>query len=103
MCAIKFFKVFQFSKSACIHNTNVCTLFFKSIDCLQELALAPKDDFDRGRMEDLLKQRFFFDQSFAIYGGMKKKNTKKKDKMAKPDRYISNLKSSKLFFFFLPN
>lgn len=36
----------------------------------KELALAPKDDFDRGKMEDLLKQRFFFDQSFAIYGGV---------------------------------
>ncbi|KAK7484906.1 hypothetical protein BaRGS_00023826 [Batillaria attramentaria] len=36
----------------------------------KELALAPKDDFDRSKMEDLLKQRFFFDQSFAIYGGV---------------------------------
>ncbi|KAF7987733.1 hypothetical protein HCN44_003596 [Aphidius gifuensis] len=26
--------------------------------------------FDRARMEDLLKRRFFFDQSFAIYGGI---------------------------------
>lgn len=26
--------------------------------------------FDRGRMEDLLKRRFFYDQSFAIYGGI---------------------------------
>lgn len=26
--------------------------------------------FDRSRMEDLLKRRFFFDQSFAIYGGI---------------------------------
>lgn len=26
--------------------------------------------FDRTRMEDLLKRRFFFDQSFAIYGGI---------------------------------
>ncbi|KAK7109202.1 glycine--tRNA ligase-like [Littorina saxatilis] len=36
----------------------------------KELALAPKDDFDRSKMEDLLKQRFFYDQSFAIYGGV---------------------------------
>lgn len=36
----------------------------------KELALTPKDDFDRGKMEDLLKQRFFYDQSFAIYGGV---------------------------------
>lgn len=36
----------------------------------KELALAPKDDFDRGKLEDLLKQRFFYDQSFAIYGGV---------------------------------
>ncbi|XP_076460990.1 glycine--tRNA ligase-like [Babylonia areolata] len=36
----------------------------------KELAITPKDDFDRGKMEDLLKQRFFFDQSFAIYGGV---------------------------------
>jgi len=37
----------------------------------KELALSQKDDdFDRGRMEDLLKRRFFYDQSFAIYGGI---------------------------------
>ncbi|KAK6165519.1 hypothetical protein SNE40_022434 [Patella caerulea] len=35
-----------------------------------ELKLTPKDDFDRHKMEDLLKQRFFYDQSFAIYGGV---------------------------------
>jgi len=34
------------------------------------LALAPKDDFDRLKMEDMLKQRFFYDQSFSIYGGV---------------------------------
>lgn len=26
--------------------------------------------FDRFKMEDLLKRRFFYDQSFAIYGGI---------------------------------
>ncbi|XP_038044765.1 glycine--tRNA ligase-like [Patiria miniata] len=36
----------------------------------KELALAPKDDFDRLKMEDALKRRFFYDQSFAIYGGV---------------------------------
>ncbi|XP_052826299.1 glycine--tRNA ligase isoform X1 [Octopus bimaculoides] len=36
----------------------------------KELELTPKDDFDRSKMEDLLKQRFFYDQSFAIYGGV---------------------------------
>lgn len=37
----------------------------------KELQLAPpEDDFDRSRMEDLLKRRFFYDQSFAIYGGV---------------------------------
>lgn len=36
----------------------------------KELELTMKDDdFDRVRMEDLLKRRFFYDQSFAIYGG----------------------------------
>ena len=36
-----------------------------------ELALAPKEAFfDRYKMEDLLKRRFFYDQSFAIYGGV---------------------------------
>ena len=25
--------------------------------------------FDRSRLEDLLKQKFFYDQSFSIYGG----------------------------------
>ncbi|XP_014206733.1 glycine--tRNA ligase [Copidosoma floridanum] len=37
----------------------------------KELALTPDSaTFDRARMEDLLKRRFFFDQSFAIYGGI---------------------------------
>uniref|UniRef100_A0A8R1U2W1 Glycine--tRNA ligase n=1 Tax=Onchocerca volvulus TaxID=6282 RepID=A0A8R1U2W1_ONCVO len=37
-----------------------------------EIALIPKDVsfFDRLKFEDLLKQRFFYDQSFAIYGGV---------------------------------
>lgn len=36
-----------------------------------ELALAPSlQTFDRSKMEDLLKRRFFYDQSFAIYGGI---------------------------------
>ena len=26
--------------------------------------------FDRAKLEDLLKRRFFYDQSFAIYGGV---------------------------------
>ncbi|MFH4973563.1 hypothetical protein AB6A40_000272 [Gnathostoma spinigerum] len=37
----------------------------------RELALAPKEAaFDRLKLEDLLKRRFFYDQSFAIYGGV---------------------------------
>ncbi|XP_002739603.2 glycine--tRNA ligase-like [Saccoglossus kowalevskii] len=37
----------------------------------KELAFQAKDDkFDRSRMEDLLKRRFFYDNSFAIYGGV---------------------------------
>jgi len=37
----------------------------------RELALAPKDLlFERGKLEDLLKRRFFYDISFAIYGGV---------------------------------
>ncbi|XP_041974738.1 glycine--tRNA ligase [Aricia agestis] len=37
----------------------------------KELSLAPADElFDRSKMEDLIKRRFFFDQSFAIYGGI---------------------------------
>ncbi|XP_055376487.1 glycine--tRNA ligase [Condylostylus longicornis] len=37
----------------------------------KELELAPKSaTFDRARLEDLLKRRFFYDQSFAIYGGV---------------------------------
>lgn len=37
----------------------------------KELALAPQlATFDRAKMEDLLKRRFFYDQSFAIYGGI---------------------------------
>lgn len=37
----------------------------------KELALAPQvTAFDRAKMEDVLKRRFFYDQSFAIYGGI---------------------------------
>ncbi|EDW19721.2 glycine--tRNA ligase [Drosophila mojavensis] len=37
----------------------------------RELALTPSIvSFDRAKMEDLLKRRFFYDQSFAIYGGI---------------------------------
>lgn len=37
----------------------------------KELSLVPSvASFDRARMEDLLKRRFFYDQSFAIYGGI---------------------------------
>ncbi|XP_057331330.1 glycine--tRNA ligase [Microplitis mediator] len=32
--------------------------------------ISDSQTFDRSRMEDLLKRRFFFDQSFAIYGGV---------------------------------
>uniref|UniRef100_A0A1I7TWM9 Glycine--tRNA ligase n=2 Tax=Caenorhabditis tropicalis TaxID=1561998 RepID=A0A1I7TWM9_9PELO len=36
-----------------------------------EISLAPKEaSFDRLKLEDLLKRRFFYDQSFAIYGGV---------------------------------
>lgn len=37
----------------------------------KELSLAPNlVSFDRAKMEDLLRRRFFYDQSFAIYGGI---------------------------------
>nr|XP_046227594.1 glycine--tRNA ligase isoform X2 [Scatophagus argus] len=37
----------------------------------KELALQPRDDtVDRAKMEDTLKRRFFYDQAFAIYGGV---------------------------------
>ncbi|XP_063780392.1 glycine--tRNA ligase [Pseudophryne corroboree] len=37
----------------------------------KELSLQPKDDVvDRAKMEDTLKRRFFYDQAFAIYGGV---------------------------------
>lgn len=36
----------------------------------KELELGAKDNIDRGKMEDLLKQKFFYDQSFSIYGGV---------------------------------
>ncbi|KAJ6216538.1 hypothetical protein RDWZM_007695 [Blomia tropicalis] len=37
----------------------------------KELELAPADSgFERAKMEDLIKRRFFFDNSFAIYGGI---------------------------------
>lgn len=37
----------------------------------RELELSPSDSIcDRVRLEDLLKRRFFYDQAFAIYGGV---------------------------------
>ncbi|XP_029034569.1 glycine--tRNA ligase [Osmia bicornis bicornis] len=36
----------------------------------KELSLSETTIFDKARMEDLLKRRFFYDQSFAIYGGI---------------------------------
>lgn len=37
----------------------------------KELSLTPAEEsFDRAKMEDLVKRRFFYDQSFAIYGGI---------------------------------
>ncbi|KAG7212729.1 hypothetical protein KM043_012996 [Ampulex compressa] len=36
----------------------------------KEMSLSETTTFDRARMEDLLKRRFFVDQSFAIYGGI---------------------------------
>lgn len=37
----------------------------------RELELRPSEaKFDRSKMEDTLKRRFFYDQSFAIYGGV---------------------------------
>uniref|UniRef100_A0A8C4NIR1 Glycine--tRNA ligase n=1 Tax=Eptatretus burgeri TaxID=7764 RepID=A0A8C4NIR1_EPTBU len=42
----------------------------KTLD-VKELALQPQDDaIDRNKMEDALKRRFFYDQAFAIYGGV---------------------------------
>lgn len=36
----------------------------------REVELGPKEEvFDRNGLEDLLKRRFFYTQSFAIYGG----------------------------------
>lgn len=32
--------------------------------------LTPTDNFDRAKMVDLIKRRFFYDISFAIYGGI---------------------------------
>uniref|UniRef100_A0A6A7FPN5 Glycine--tRNA ligase n=1 Tax=Hirondellea gigas TaxID=1518452 RepID=A0A6A7FPN5_9CRUS len=39
---------------------------------LEELTLKldPPDTFDRSKMADLVKRRFFYDNSFAIYGGI---------------------------------
>ncbi|XP_071811964.1 glycine--tRNA ligase-like [Apostichopus japonicus] len=36
----------------------------------KELALTTDETFDRVKLEDTLKRRFFYDQSFAIYGGV---------------------------------
>uniref|UniRef100_A0A672RIY4 glycine--tRNA ligase n=1 Tax=Sinocyclocheilus grahami TaxID=75366 RepID=A0A672RIY4_SINGR len=46
-------------------------VFFEIKKVTFELALQPKDDIvDRTKMEDTLKRRFFYDQAFAIYGGV---------------------------------
>ena len=46
-------------------------IFFANSDENVKLFSRPKEShFDRAKMEDLLKQRFFYDQSFAIYGGV---------------------------------
>lgn len=38
---------------------------------LKEASLVPKESFvDKSRLEDVLKQRFFYDLSFSIYGGV---------------------------------
>lgn len=34
------------------------------------LKLSPAETFDRAKMNDLVKRRFFYDNSFAIYGGI---------------------------------
>lgn len=57
LCSLKFWN----------HDTAVNAVCSR----LQELALQPKDDIvDRTKMEDTLKRRFFYDQAFAIYGGI---------------------------------
>lgn len=35
-----------------------------------EAQMSPANSFDRFQLEDLLRRRFFYDQSFAIYGGV---------------------------------
>lgn len=42
----------------------------KTLEDKELLLVSNKINFDRARMEDLLKRRFFLDQSFAIYGGI---------------------------------
>ncbi|CAH8495444.1 unnamed protein product [Schistosoma turkestanicum] len=49
---------------------SILKAYKKSLDDM-EIELSPKDpSFDRGKLEDLLKQKFFYDQSFSIYGGI---------------------------------
>ena len=37
----------------------------------REIQLTPKEEkFDRSKLDDLLKRRFFYTPSFSIYGGM---------------------------------
>ena len=44
---------------------------YQYLSTLVELFFRPNEKpFDRSKMEDLLKRRFFYDQSFAIYGGV---------------------------------
>ena len=49
--------------SLCLKNKN-------EISSFQEKEMAPKQEkFERSKLEDLLKRRFFFVPSFEIYGG----------------------------------
>ncbi|CAH8543901.1 unnamed protein product [Schistosoma guineensis] len=58
------------SDSALKEAISALKAYKKALDD-KEIELSPKDpSFDRGKLEDLLKQKFFYDQSFSIYGGI---------------------------------
>lgn len=42
----------------------------RDLDAMVEALIPKEEKIDRGKMEDLLKRRFFYDQSFSIYGGV---------------------------------
>ncbi|KFD57737.1 hypothetical protein M514_01407 [Trichuris suis] len=58
------------TKDELVHAVMSLKLKKKALKNKEEELLRELEPFDRFKMEDLLKRRFFYDQSFSIYGGI---------------------------------